>query len=116
MEFLQCHKVPVAYFYILDPHKGTPLYQRLKETDRLLDEQEMRRRWGNVCKIKPTACSPQELEAHVLRMYQRFYTLPSMLRRLPLSLSRASMASWALNLSQRRMTHREKLVENFDWT
>ncbi len=115
LAFLQRHKVPVAYFYILDPHKGTPLYERLKAQGRLLDEREMRRRWGNVCKIKPASCSPEELEARVMRMYERFYSLPSMLRRLPLTLSLASMASWTLNLSQRKMTNKEKLVENFDW-
>lgn len=116
LQFLQRHKVPVAYFYILDPHKGTPLYERMKNDGRLLDEQEMRRRWGNVCKIKPASCSPQELEARVMEMCEQFYSLPSMLRRLPLSLSLATMASWTLNLSQRKMTNRERLVENFDWT
>jgi radical SAM superfamily enzyme YgiQ (UPF0313 family) len=115
LQFLQRYKVPVAYFYILDPHKGTPLYERLKADGRLLNEAEMRRRWGNVCKIKPTSCTPQELEARVMRMYERFYSVPSMLRRLPLTLSLANMASWTLNLSQRKMTNTEKLVENFDW-
>lgn len=115
LEFLQRYKAPVAYFYILDPQRGTPLYDRMKAEGRMRDEEAMRLKVGNVCKIKPSYCSPEELEARVMDLYERFYTLPSMMRRLPVPVTKSNIASWMLNFSQRRMTRAERNVENFDW-
>jgi hypothetical protein len=47
--------------------------------------------------------TPEELEEEISNMYRRFYSLPSIIRRLPLPLSTASIASWVVNLSQRKM-------------
>jgi radical SAM superfamily enzyme YgiQ (UPF0313 family) len=116
LHFLERHKVPVAYFYILSPHKGTPLYERMKREGRILDEQVMRRKPGNVCYIKPSYGSAQELEDNVKHMYDAFYNLPSMLRRLPLPVTKANIASWILNCSQRRMREWGRPTQNFDWT
>jgi len=113
LEFLRRHKVPVAYFYILAPHKGTAFYDRMKRDGRIIDEKLMRRTPGMVCYIRPKYCSPRQLERSVQRMYERFYTLPSMLRRLPPPITKAHIASWVLNFSQRRM--RNRLRQNFDW-
>ena len=33
LDFLQLHKVPAAYFNILTPVKGTPLYERLQRQE-----------------------------------------------------------------------------------
>lgn len=38
LEFVEQHNVPVADFYTLSPHKGTPLYDRLRAEHRLIDE------------------------------------------------------------------------------
>jgi radical SAM superfamily enzyme YgiQ (UPF0313 family) len=43
LAFVEQHKVPVAYFYTLSPHKGTPLYNRLKTEHRLIDETQLDR-------------------------------------------------------------------------
>ena len=40
-EFLQHHKVPAAYFNILTPVKGTPLYDRLRSEGRILNSREI---------------------------------------------------------------------------
>jgi radical SAM superfamily enzyme YgiQ (UPF0313 family) len=116
LTFLERHKVPVAYFYILSPHKGTPLYERMKQEGRIIDEIHMRRVPGNVCDIKPLYCSPQELEDNVQNLYDEFYALPSMLRRLPLPVTKSNIASWILNISQRRMCRMDRTLQNFDWT
>jgi radical SAM superfamily enzyme YgiQ (UPF0313 family) len=114
LTFLRENKVPVAYFYILNPHRGTPLYDRMEREDRLLDIQNMRRWPGNICYIKPTYCSPQELEDNVKRMYNEFYRFPSILARLAFPVTKANITSWILNLSQRKMARWDNQVQNFD--
>lgn len=37
LTFLKQNKVPAAYFNILTPHKGTPLYYRMNNEGRLID-------------------------------------------------------------------------------
>ena len=106
----------MAYFYILTPHKGTPLYDRMRGENRILDEKHMRRTPGIVCEIKPSYCSPEEMEQNVQNMYEQFYSLPSMLRRLPPPVTKCNIASWIINVSQRRMRRSERLLQNFDWT
>ena len=71
--------------------------------DRILNEREIGRWPGQPCHLKPLYCSPQELEEDVQRIHRRFYSLPSMLRRLPMPLNTSAIASWTLNLSQRRV-------------
>jgi radical SAM superfamily enzyme YgiQ (UPF0313 family) len=114
MAFLQANKVPVAYFNILTPHRGTPLYDRMKQDDRLLDDHNMGRWPGMNCCIKPRNSSPEELERRVKGLYKDFYTFPSMVARLPPPVTQASIASWVVNWSQRRMAHSHTPMENFD--
>lgn len=116
LQFLNQHRVPVAYFYILSPHRGTPLYERMRQEGRIIDERHMRRTPGNVCDIKPLYCSPEELEENVQNLYDHFYSLPSILRRLPPPVTKSHIASWILNFSQRRMRRSERTLQNFDWT
>jgi len=49
-------------------------------------------------------------------MYRQFYTLPSMVRRLPLptSTSKASIANWVVNFSERRMARSSAGNNDFD--
>ena len=101
-EFLKEHKVPVAYFNVLTPDKGTAYYERMRQANRILNASEIGRWPDRTCHIRPAFCTPTELEFEVQRLYRQFYSLPSMLARLPLPLSQSSLASWALNFSQRR--------------
>jgi len=113
-DFLRQHQVPVAYFNILTPVKGTPLYDRLQQEDRILNFEEIDRWPGQICYIKPPYGTPAALENHIQTMYRAFYSLPSMVSRLPLPLTRASIASWIINFSQRRMAHAGLSTNNFD--
>ncbi len=114
LEFLKRNRVPAAYFNILTPHKGTPVYERMKAEDRILDIHQIGRWPGIICYIRPKNYSPAELEEKVRQMYVQFYSTASMLARLPLPLSKSALASWVINLSQRRIARPGVSAENFD--
>ncbi len=111
--FLQREKVPVAYFNLLTPEKGTPFYERMQRANRILKEQEIGRWPGQTCHIVPAFCSPEELEQSVQKLYQEFYSVRSMLSRLPLPLTQAGIASWVLNLSQHQVARSMSDKMNF---
>ena len=115
LKFLHHHKVPVAYFYILSPHRGTPLYDRMKAEGKIIEGANLRRWPGNHCDIRPSYCTPEEMEENVRQMYERFYTMPSMIRRLPMPVTKSHIASWYLNMTQRRMAAIDRTIQNFDW-
>jgi radical SAM superfamily enzyme YgiQ (UPF0313 family) len=114
LKFLAEHKVPVAYFNILTPVKGTPLYDRLQSAGRILNHQDIDRWPGQFCHIQPPYGTPAALERNVQRMHRDFYSLPSILSRLPLPLTQAHLASWVINFSQRRVARAEQSGNNFE--
>ncbi len=114
LEFLQHYKVPVAYFNILTPLKGTPLYDRFREEGRILNVEDIDRWPGQICYIKPPYGTPEQLQDSVKQLYREFYSMPSIFSRLSLPLTKASMASWVINLTQRRMAHAGPTGNNFD--
>jgi radical SAM superfamily enzyme YgiQ (UPF0313 family) len=116
LKFLEKHKVPAAYFNVLMPTPGTSLYTKLKAEDRIVNEEEMGRWPGHLSHVKLDWCSPAELERNVQRMYRQFYTLPSMVRRLPLPVSKAAIANWVVNMGERRMARSISGNNDFDWT
>jgi len=114
LKFLERHRVPAAYFNVLMPTPGTTLYAKLKAEDRIINEEEMGRWPGHLCHVKPVWCTPAELEQNVQRMYRKFYTLPSMARRLPLPTSKATIANWVVNIGERRMARSATGNNDFD--
>src|ERR1035437_262468 len=114
LDFLQQHKVPVAYFNVLTPVKGTPLYERLQSQGRILNSQDIDRWPGQLCYIKPPYGTATDLERNVEQTCRDFYSLPSMLSRLPMPLTKANIASWVINFSQRRMVQAGPDNNNFD--
>ncbi|MDR3553759.1 MAG: radical SAM protein [Syntrophobacteraceae bacterium] len=114
LSFLRRNKTPVAYFNILTPHIGTPFYERMKAEDRLIDPANIGR-WPELsCHFQPRHYSPRQLEANIKRLYREFYSLRSIFSRLPFPLSRSDMASWMVNLEQRKNTRADNAMENFD--
>ena len=113
LHFLEEEKVPVAYFNCLTPEKGTSFYDRMRQQDRILDEAGIGRWPSQTCHIKPLFCTPHELEEDVRGIHKKFYSFPSMVRRLPMPLSTSSVASWVLNLSQRRVSAHPTREHNF---
>lgn len=114
LEFLEKMKVPVAFFNVFSPHKGTELYEKYRSERRLRDEANMGRWPGVIAEIHPINFSAEKLEREVIALYRRFYSFRSMLRRLPLPISKASLTSWFMNFGQRKMAPGRSRRTNFD--
>jgi radical SAM superfamily enzyme YgiQ (UPF0313 family) len=114
LAFLRENKVPVAFFNILTPHRGTPLYDRMKAENRIIDSQHIGRWPGIICYIQPKHDSCAGLEDKVKKIYKDFYCYSSMASRLPLPITKANIASWVVNLSQRKIARAGEGVQNFD--
>ncbi len=114
LEFLARHKVPAAYFNILTPVKGTPLYDGLRKEGRILNPEDIDRWPGQFCHIRPLQGTPATLEGNVQRIYREFYSLRSMLARLPLPVTKANLTSWVINFSQRHVARLAQAENNFD--
>ena len=112
LHFLLEEKVPVAYFNILTPEKGTMFYERMKSEDRILKLDEIGRWPGHTCYIKPRYCTAEEMVNEVQHIYREFYGWKSIVKRLPLPVTQANIASWVLNLSQRKMARVSAEVNN----
>lgn len=103
LKFLEENKVHAAFFNALSPHRGTGLYDQYLAAGRILDPNNLNRWPGLSVGIKPANITPEELLEEIRNMYRKFYSLRSIIQRLPLPLSSASIASWVLNMSQRKM-------------
>ncbi|HVM61309.1 MAG TPA: radical SAM protein [Verrucomicrobiae bacterium] len=114
LKFLQEHKVPVAYFNILTPQKGTALFDRLQSEGRILNADDIERWPGQNCHVRVPYCTPTEMEHNIQHMYREFYSTRSMLSRLPPPITRANIALWSVNLSERRMARAAQGHNDFD--
>jgi hypothetical protein len=72
-------------------------------------------RWpGEICHIKPQRGTPEALEGNIQKLYRDFYSLSSICSRLSFPLTASDLASWVINLSQRRMARQKLRGTNFD--
>jgi radical SAM superfamily enzyme YgiQ (UPF0313 family) len=113
LEFLRKNKVPAAYFNILTPDKGTPLYDRMMKENRITNASDMSRWPGDKCFIKPKNYTAEVLEQKVRDLHNAFYSYPSMIARLPLPITQGNIASWVINFSQHGIMRGDS-KENFD--
>jgi radical SAM superfamily enzyme YgiQ (UPF0313 family) len=113
LEFLLRNKVPAAYFNILTPEKGTALYDRMLSQGRILNREEIGRWPGQICYIQPKNMTPAQLEQKVQQLYRQFYGWRSIWKRLPLPRSQSDLASWVVNISQRKMANASTEANNF---
>ena len=114
LNFLLENRVHVAFFNVFSPHKGTAIYDEYLEAGRLIDPYNMGRWPGIIAEIYPMNYSPAELEQNVLRLYREFYSWPSMLARLPRPFTKSAMASWFMNLQERKLYSGKTHRANFD--
>lgn len=82
-DFIIKHKVPLAFFSILFPQKGTKIYQHLKKENRILDNKSFEGR-NQKCIFEPKNMTIDELESGMWEVYQSFYSIPSILKRVVL--------------------------------
>jgi radical SAM superfamily enzyme YgiQ (UPF0313 family) len=113
LKFLQQHKVPAAYFNVMVPLRGTPLYQRMKTDGRIIDEPNMDRWPGVSCHFRPLQMSGDELVAHVQKLQRDFYSLRSITQRLRIPRTQADLASWNVNLTQRKVALNSDTMNEF---
>ncbi len=101
--FLVDLRIPLAYFFILTPAPGTVLFKRLQEAGRL-SHTDWSRYNGDEAIIQPTKMTPEQLEEGFWRLYRKFYSLPSILRRLlpPRTSGIRLLAQFKYNLLHRR--------------
>lgn len=112
LKFLNEMKVPAAYFNVMVPLKGTPLYDRGKQDGRILDEANMERWAGVKCYMRPKNMSTDTLIAGVKRMQKEFYSWPKVMSRLRFPpRSYADFASWEVCLSQRAVADSDIMNE-----
>ncbi len=114
LNFLIENKVHVAFFNVFTPHRGTEIYESFLADGRLRDEKNMGRWPGVIAEIHPEHFTAEQLEEGIRAMYREFYSWRSILERLPVPKSRASVASWFMNLSQRKMIRGKNSRTNFD--
>jgi radical SAM superfamily enzyme YgiQ (UPF0313 family) len=116
LQFLREHRVDAAYFNVLVPLRGSPLYDEMKAEDRIIDEPNMDRWPGVCCHFRPLNFHPEELVSEVKQIQRDFYSWPSMLRRLRIPRAVAHFASWNVNLTQRKVaTHSDSMNEFIEY-
>ena len=82
MDFLEGAGVQNATFNILTPIPGTPLFRQMETEGRLLTRDWDRYNSRADVVFQPKAMSPDELLTGLRWVNQRFYSLPSIARRL----------------------------------
>jgi radical SAM superfamily enzyme YgiQ (UPF0313 family) len=85
VDFLEAAGVQNATFNILTPFPGTPLFRQMEAEGRLLTRDWDRYNSRVDVVFRPKNMSPEELLAGLRRVNQRFYSLPSITRRLSCS-------------------------------
>lgn len=83
-------------------------YEKMKSEDRILRIEEIGRFPGEFCHLRPKNFTAEDLENNVQEMYLRFYSWKSMFQRLPMPVTQANIASWIVNLSQRKLAQRSR--------
>jgi radical SAM superfamily enzyme YgiQ (UPF0313 family) len=113
LRFLAEQKAETAYFNLLAPLHGTPLYDRLKAEGRLIDEENMERWPGLSCNFRPLRYSPAELVRRVVGIRQAFYTFRSAARRLPIPYRSSHFAAWNLHFLQNKVANNIHSMRDF---
>jgi radical SAM superfamily enzyme YgiQ (UPF0313 family) len=80
-EFLMQNRVAMAYFFIMTPAPCTALFNRL-EIEGRLHHKDWSRYGGDECVFAPKGLTPRQLEEGFWDLYKRFYSLPSIFRRV----------------------------------
>jgi radical SAM superfamily enzyme YgiQ (UPF0313 family) len=113
LDFLMKHKVPAAYFNLMMPLRGTPVFDRLKAEKRIIDEYGIGRFAGVFCHFRPQRLSGTDLVAEVARLKRAFYSPRSMLQRLRVPRTYADLSSWYINVVERKVSLNTATMNEF---
>ncbi|MBM4293665.1 MAG: B12-binding domain-containing radical SAM protein [Deltaproteobacteria bacterium] len=81
LAFLRRVKAPMAFFNVVTPRRGTPMWDRLYQEGRVHNP-EAEKYLGMICNFLPKHMTPEECEAEVWRCFKEFYSFSSICRRL----------------------------------
>ncbi|NLI77907.1 MAG: B12-binding domain-containing radical SAM protein [Candidatus Riflebacteria bacterium] len=81
-DWLIAHRVETMTAHILTPYPGTRLFHKMEAEGRILERDWARYDTSHVV-FRPRHLSPEELRRGYLGLYEEFYSLTSILRRLP---------------------------------
>lgn len=81
LQFLQDVKAPMAFMFILAPRVGLEIRRQLQAEGRILHD-DWTRYTSYECVFTPKKMTIQELEKEFWKIQQRFYSLPSIFKRL----------------------------------
>ena len=111
--FAERMKLGAAQFSVLTPFPGAPIYETLKQEGRITSYDWSRYTMGTVV-YEPRNMTAAVLQAGAEWAYGRFYSLPSMARRL--TVSRGGRTNWvlrgAVNFSYRRRLRGGKIADS----
>jgi len=83
LRFLLENKVPAVFLYILTPIPGTRLTQKFKMEGRIIEEKYNPMYFNSHDVLfKPKQISPEDLKSGFWHVYERFYSLSSIFKRL----------------------------------
>jgi len=112
LKFLQENRVPAAYFNVMAPLRGTPIFEQMRDEDRLVDEPNMDRWNGVYCHFRPARMTGEELVNRVKNLQRQFYSWRYMVQRLRIPRTQADLASWNVNFTQRKVAlHSDSMNE-----
>jgi len=97
LAFLERVKAPMAFFNVATPRWGTPIWHQLRQEGRL-HSQDAEKCLDIVCNFSPKHMSPEECEEGVWNCYQKFYSFPSICRRLLMPPSKYIFGELSCNL------------------
>ena len=81
-DWLVANRIETLTSHILTPYPGTSLHDRLLAENRLIDTDHRRYNTSNVV-FQPKLMTPEQLRDGYLNLYDRFYSLGSIFRRVP---------------------------------
>jgi len=104
LDFLVKNRVELAYFNVLTPLPGTPLYERYNSAGRIFD-----RDWakydGKHVVFYPSRMTPEQLEEGFYWINHQFYSIPCILKRLSATSQRLA-ARFEMNREFRKLIKR----------
>jgi len=113
VDFAERVKLAAAQFAALTPFPGTPLYDQLKKENRITNPDWSAYTMGHVV-YQPANMTAGQLTQGCKYAYRRFYSLPSILRRM--LVRRNGKSKWvmrmAVNLSYRRLHRGGRITDS----
>jgi radical SAM superfamily enzyme YgiQ (UPF0313 family) len=91
--------VDVPFLSILTPYKGTPLYDRLAEENRIIEERGWEFYNGYNVAFQPEGMPPDQLLAAHRRLWKRTFSLPNVMKRLVRPIPALHPGSYLLTLA-----------------